>query len=146
MSHIPSEDLICNQTLEQCDNGSTEEVKNSTSLPNDRANVNASENVNQISSESSEANPLEAKGDENGFVSIKSKREDVKSMCGNQKRVPSCVGKMKKNGDESAGRKILGDLTNIDERSGKWKCPRKRKPDVGPPLKQLRLGQWFHHA
>lgn len=30
--------------------------------------------------------------------------------------------------------------------SGKWQCPRKRKPYVGPPLKQLRLEQWINRA
>ncbi|KAJ4746507.1 ATP-dependent caseinolytic protease/crotonase family protein [Rhynchospora pubera] len=30
--------------------------------------------------------------------------------------------------------------------SGKWQCPRKGKPYVGPPMKQLRIGQWIRRA
>ncbi|KAF0895288.1 hypothetical protein E2562_008600 [Oryza meyeriana var. granulata] len=48
------------------------------------------------------------------------------------------------------GRSPLADMTNVSEVAaapsteicGKWKCPRKGKPYVGPPLKQLRLEQW----
>ncbi|KAG0456950.1 hypothetical protein HPP92_022107 [Vanilla planifolia] len=29
---------------------------------------------------------------------------------------------------------------------GKWKCPRKSKPHVGPPLKQLRLERWVRRV
>ncbi|KAK1327050.1 hypothetical protein QJS10_CPA01g02799 [Acorus calamus] len=28
----------------------------------------------------------------------------------------------------------------------KWRCPRKGKPDKGPPLKQLRLERWVHRV
>jgi hypothetical protein len=33
-----------------------------------------------------------------------------------------------------------------DLSSGKWQCPRKRKPYVSPPLKQLRLERWVSLA
>ncbi|KAL6979778.1 methylglutaconyl-CoA hydratase [Sarracenia purpurea var. burkii] len=33
-------------------------------------------------------------------------------------------------------------LTGSSEVTGKWQCPRKRKPKLGPPLKQLRLERW----
>ncbi|KAM0896625.1 hypothetical protein ACQ4PT_023075 [Festuca glaucescens] len=47
-------------------------------------------------------------------------------------------------------RSPLSDRTNLSEVagapapeiSGKWKCPRKGKPYVAPPMKQLRLEQW----
>jgi hypothetical protein len=48
-------------------------------------------------------------------------------------------------------RSLLADRTNFREAaaaptagfSGKWKCPSKGKPHVGPPMKQLRLDQWL---
>lgn len=51
-------------------------------------------------------------------------------------------------------RSPLADRTNFSEvaeaptpeLSGKWKCPRKGKPYVGPPLKQLRLEQWVRRV
>lgn len=44
-------------------------------------------------------------------------------------------------------RKALADRTNfhlagVMETTGKWQCPQKRKPNLGPPLKQLRLERW----
>lgn len=82
--------------------------------------------------------------DENGFVSVKSKREDVRGGKKNElKRTASLSGNGKNKMNER--KRILGDVTNI-EMTGKWKCPRKGKPEIGPPLKQLRLGQWFHHV
>ncbi|XP_006663337.2 uncharacterized protein LOC102707626 [Oryza brachyantha] len=54
------------------------------------------------------------------------------------------------------GRSPLADKTNVSESEvaaapsaelrGKWKCPRKGKPYVGPPLKQLRLEQWVRRG
>ncbi|KAI3709068.1 hypothetical protein L2E82_38803 [Cichorium intybus] len=171
------DDPICNQRLEECDNGSSKQRKNSTEnhLVNNKLSNHGSIGTDVKSNEYAQILPrkvascrrdledkeLEANGYSwqrtrsrkheeeeeeenvgNGFVSVKSKKEkDDKSMCGNGKRSSSlCVGKMK---DESERRrKTLGDMTNIQP--GKWKCPRKSKPDTGPPLKQLRLGQWFH--
>ncbi|KAL5215679.1 hypothetical protein ABZP36_007080 [Zizania latifolia] len=51
-------------------------------------------------------------------------------------------------------RSPLADRTNISEVAagatpefrGKWKCPRKGKPNIGPPLKQLRLEQWVRRV
>lgn len=53
----------------------------------------------------------------------------------------------KKQGD--AKRKALEEVTNIQkcngmEVTGKWLCPQKGKPKVGPVLKQLRLERWVH--
>ncbi|KAM3389612.1 hypothetical protein ACQJBY_011637 [Aegilops geniculata] len=55
---------------------------------------------------------------------------------------------------QGSTRSPLSDRTNISEVagapapevSGKWKCPRKGKPYVGPPMKQLRLEQWVHRV
>ncbi|KAJ3706950.1 hypothetical protein LUZ61_010655 [Rhynchospora tenuis] len=38
------------------------------------------------------------------------------------------------------------DAVPTELSSGKWQCPRKGKPYVGPPMKQLRLGQWIRRA
>ncbi|RWR87419.1 hypothetical protein CKAN_01636000 [Cinnamomum micranthum f. kanehirae] len=51
----------------------------------------------------------------------------------------------------SDGRMVLSDRTNFymessTEISGKWQCPRKRKPFVGVPLKQLGLERWVHRV
>uniref|UniRef100_A0A0D9XQV9 Polygalacturonase n=1 Tax=Leersia perrieri TaxID=77586 RepID=A0A0D9XQV9_9ORYZ len=51
-------------------------------------------------------------------------------------------------------RSPLADMTNLSEvaaaplteNRGKWKCPRKGKPYIGPPLKQLRLEQWVRRG
>ncbi|XP_048560926.1 LOW QUALITY PROTEIN: uncharacterized protein LOC125541605 [Triticum urartu] len=55
---------------------------------------------------------------------------------------------------QGSTRSPLSDRTNISEVagapaqevSGKWKCPRKGKPYVGPPMKQLRLEQWVRRV
>ncbi|CAO2832477.1 unnamed protein product [Amaranthus hypochondriacus] len=46
-------------------------------------------------------------------------------------------------------REILRETTNFEHSrvpvvSGKWRCPQKFKPDLGPPLKQLRFEKWVH--
>ncbi|XP_076908630.1 uncharacterized protein LOC143565579 [Bidens hawaiensis] len=109
----PTDDLVCKQTFE-CDNSSTKKHKKFTDLPNEDVNVSSLENGSKKVEE-----------DENGFVSMKSKKEKYEKSKRSDERV------------------TLGDVTNVlDENSsvtGKWKCPRKRKPDMGPPLKQLRL-------
>ncbi|WJX45557.1 hypothetical protein P8452_32427 [Trifolium repens] len=49
-----------------------------------------------------------------------------------------------------AKRKALSDatnlLSNVNEITGKWQCPQKRKPNHGPALKQLRLERWVHRV
>ncbi|KAI3809676.1 hypothetical protein L1987_19273 [Smallanthus sonchifolius] len=109
----------------ECDNGSAKDDKIPTELPNNSANVNSFE-TGSIN--------LEESG--SGFVSIKSKKENIeksKQVNGVDKKrcVVSSVNKMKKKSNE---RVTLGDVTNIFEEhssvTGKWKCPRKRKPDV----------------
>ncbi|XP_024995378.1 uncharacterized protein LOC112528587 [Cynara cardunculus var. scolymus] len=118
------DDLICNQNLEG------QRVKDS------------------VTKESAIEIKVKDENVENGFVSVKRKREDVRTGKNELKRTASSSSPFVGNGigknkmkDE---RKTLADVTNI-EISGKWKCPRKGKPEIGPPLKQLRLEQWFHH-
>nr|AFK38863.1 unknown [Lotus japonicus] len=48
-------------------------------------------------------------------------------------------------------RKALTEATNLQqsndlEITGKWQCPQKRKPYVGPALKQLRLERWVRRV
>ncbi|KAK9198326.1 hypothetical protein WN944_013510 [Citrus x changshan-huyou] len=48
-------------------------------------------------------------------------------------------------------RKSLIETTNYQnsdalEVTGKWRCPQKGKPGLGPPLKQLRLERWIHRV
>ncbi|KAM3389609.1 hypothetical protein ACQJBY_011636 [Aegilops geniculata] len=55
---------------------------------------------------------------------------------------------------QSSTRSPMSDRTNISvvagapsqEISGKWKHPRKGKPNVGPPMIQLRLAQWVRRV
>ncbi|KAK8957197.1 hypothetical protein KSP39_PZI001182 [Platanthera zijinensis] len=41
---------------------------------------------------------------------------------------------------------LFAEEANAAEESGKWKCPRKSKPYVGPPFKQLRLERWMRQV
>ncbi|KAL7182678.1 hypothetical protein ACSBR1_041377 [Camellia fascicularis] len=49
-------------------------------------------------------------------------------------------------------RKPLSETTNFQNTdvslgiTGKWNCPQKSKPNLGPPLKQLRLEKWVHRV
>ncbi|KAF3434315.1 hypothetical protein FNV43_RR25418 [Rhamnella rubrinervis] len=50
-----------------------------------------------------------------------------------------------------AKRKALSERTNLHlstgvEITGKWQCPQKKKPNHGPPSKQLRLERWVHRV
>ncbi|KAE9596756.1 hypothetical protein Lalb_Chr16g0379431 [Lupinus albus] len=52
---------------------------------------------------------------------------------------------------KSRKRKALTEATNLQqsnavEITGKWKCPRKGKPDLGAPMKQLRIEQWMRRV
>ncbi|KAL0395030.1 UNVERIFIED_CONTAM: hypothetical protein Slati_4469200 [Sesamum latifolium] len=53
--------------------------------------------------------------------------------------------------DAKTSRKVLSETSNLHspnvlESTGKWCCPQKNKPSVGPPLKQLRLEQWVRRV
>ncbi|CAH9084966.1 unnamed protein product [Cuscuta epithymum] len=89
---------------------------------------------------------------EKGFISTikaRSRRHDVENQSftlNDPTKDKSINGKPK----HTAGR-ILSDVTKAQQNqpppdasqvTGKWQCPRKSKPPLGPPLKQLRLEQW----
>uniref|UniRef100_A0A0E0MEC0 Uncharacterized protein n=1 Tax=Oryza punctata TaxID=4537 RepID=A0A0E0MEC0_ORYPU len=100
-----------------------------------------------------------------GFVAIK--RKEKPELTFNTNKVPKPPKRRAKSAtlqenrhiveqkvvvQERTSRSPLADMTNVSEVAaapttteigGKWKCPRKGKPYVGPPLKQLRLGQWL---
>ncbi|KAL3499676.1 hypothetical protein ACH5RR_038769 [Cinchona calisaya] len=94
---------------------------------------------------------------ESGFVSTRSKkRDDENSFTGslesksyhsrNEITVPP-----RGNKEATATRKVLQETTNVQapnlfEITGKWRCPQKSKPNLGPPLKQLRLEQWVRRV
>ncbi|KAL0313079.1 UNVERIFIED_CONTAM: hypothetical protein Sradi_5707200 [Sesamum radiatum] len=53
--------------------------------------------------------------------------------------------------DGKMSRKVLFETSNLHspnvlESTGKWCCPQKNKPSLGPPLKQLRLEQWVRRV
>ncbi|XP_022868615.1 uncharacterized protein LOC111388166 [Olea europaea var. sylvestris] len=94
---------------------------------------------------------------ENGFISTrKSKSREVNSE--NIERPHRIPPKSLRNGvtissnrneDSKTTRKVLCETTNFQqyanaiESRGKWRCPQKSKPELGPPLKQLRLERWI---
>ncbi|KDP39926.1 hypothetical protein JCGZ_03457 [Jatropha curcas] len=95
---------------------------------------------------------------ENGFVTTKKNRQirnDENYLYKPKKNVSQCARNERITssgcGNEAAGRKVLTERTNLEntnaiEVTGKWKCPQKTKPNVGPPLKQLRLERWIHRV
>ncbi|CAA3002251.1 Hypothetical predicted protein, partial [Olea europaea subsp. europaea] len=94
---------------------------------------------------------------ENGFISTrKSKSREVNSE--NIERPHRIQPKSLRNGvtissnrneDSETTRKVLCETTNFQQHAnaiesrGKWRCPQKSKPELGPPLKQLRLERWI---
>ncbi|KAL4602360.1 hypothetical protein ACB092_10G047700 [Castanea dentata] len=91
---------------------------------------------------------------ENGFVAT---RKKSLKRTNNENSLKSPKG-INKGTVSSAGgnvgvikRKVLTETTNFQHSdamavTGKWRCPQKSKPNLGPPLKQLRLEQWVHRA
>ncbi|KAG5539972.1 hypothetical protein RHGRI_020269 [Rhododendron griersonianum] len=83
---------------------------------------------------------------ENGFVSTRNeRRERVNHDSSLKNGVTDSLAVLR--------RKPLSETTNnniqhadYSEITGKWQCPQKRKPNLGPPLKQLRLEQWVHRV
>ncbi|KAL6651292.1 hypothetical protein ACP70R_010217 [Stipagrostis hirtigluma subsp. patula] len=107
---------------------------------------------------------LEEAAPSNGFVAIKRK---VKPMEYKMNKIPKHPmgrekGKLQENCTALEPKALvhghtrcpLADRTNNSEAAtastpefcGKWKCPRKGKPYVGPPMKQLRLEQWLRRV
>uniref|UniRef100_A0A5B7BE04 Uncharacterized protein n=1 Tax=Davidia involucrata TaxID=16924 RepID=A0A5B7BE04_DAVIN len=92
---------------------------------------------------------------ENGFISTRKSRSRVNDenilkrpleSLRNRVTISSASDK-----DSISRRKVLSESTNFQpsdtlEIAGKWQCPQKSKPNLGPPLKQLRLEQWVHRV
>ncbi|XP_024026904.1 uncharacterized protein LOC21406770 [Morus notabilis] len=85
-----------------------------------------------------------------GFVTTRKGRYS-KANAENLQKIPKETGRQtvsQSGGEDSVvERKALSERTNFDlsgvtEIVGKWQCPQKRKPNLGPPLKQLRLERW----
>lgn len=91
---------------------------------------------------------------ENGFVATR-KMGFTRTNNENSLRMPKGINK---GTVSSAGgkvgvikRKVLTETTNFQHSdamavTGKWRCPQKSKPNLGPPLKQLRLEQWVRRV
>ncbi|KAG8374665.1 hypothetical protein BUALT_Bualt10G0019600 [Buddleja alternifolia] len=89
----------------------------------------------------------------NGFIAIRKKSRDE-----NAENVTKRIGVQSQNGvnrgkDANVRRELLSETSNfrsskgnIVEITGKWRCPQKNKPNLGPPLKQLRLEQWVRRV
>ncbi|EYU19476.1 hypothetical protein MIMGU_mgv1a025094mg [Erythranthe guttata] len=90
---------------------------------------------------------------ENGFITIrkKSRANDENKTRHVQVNYGSLSNAVKPplnaKKDAQRSRAVLSDMSNFHSinvmgSTGKWRCPQKNKPDLGPPLKQLRLDQW----
>lgn len=91
---------------------------------------------------------------ENGFVAT---RKMSLTRTNNENSLESTKGINKGTVSSAAGnvgvvkRKVLTETTNFQHSdamavTGKWRCPQKSKPNLGPPLKQLRLEQWVRRV
>lgn len=91
---------------------------------------------------------------ENGFVAT---RKMSLKRTNNENSLESTKGINKGTVSSAAGnvgvvkRKVLTETTNFQHSdamavTGKWRCPQKSKPNLGPPLKQLRLEQWVRRV
>lgn len=89
-----------------------------------------------------------------GFVTTRNRRYDSRND-GNKPTVgkENCEATMSLAGgkDPHVRRKALRERTNLHissglEITGKWQCPQKKKPKLGPPLRQLRLERWVHRV
>ncbi|XP_073027657.1 uncharacterized protein [Primulina eburnea] len=95
---------------------------------------------------------------ENGFVCTRSsgKRTDIESFTKPQRVQFQTLRKGVKHGpnpveNTNTRRNVLSEttnfpLTNALEITGKWCCPQRKKPNRGPPLKQVRLEQWVRQV
>jgi methylglutaconyl-CoA hydratase len=96
----------------------------------------------------------------NGFVTTRKSRiakpnaENSLDMHRQQQILLECPkgrGMTSRDGEKDAAvkRKVLSEVSNLEHPdvigvTGKWKCPQKSKPNLGPPMKQLRLERWVH--
>ncbi|XP_030946193.1 uncharacterized protein LOC115970733 isoform X1 [Quercus lobata] len=102
-----------------------------------RSGKENAENISENGFVATRKMSLTRTNDENSFKSTKGiTKGTVPSAGGN-------VGVVK--------RKVLTETTNFQHSdamavTGKWRCPQKSKPNLGPPLKQLRLEQWVRRV
>ncbi|KAL1531190.1 hypothetical protein AAHA92_33898 [Salvia divinorum] len=87
---------------------------------------------------------------EDGFISVRkrNRQENVENVARLRIKVEPSINV---ENDDSIARKVLSEISNfhygnIVATTGKWSCPKKNKPDLGPPLKQLRLDQWVRRV
>lgn len=87
---------------------------------------------------------------EDGFISVRKRSRGANDE--NAARFTNGVKPML-NHEKNDGivRKVLSEISNshyqnIVGSTGKWSCPQKNKPELGPPLKQLRLDQWVRRV
>ncbi|XP_010322887.2 uncharacterized protein [Solanum lycopersicum] len=94
--------------------------------------------------------------EENGFISTRKSRN---SQVQNRSPLPtpatvqsplSGITAASNSHKHGLTRKVLTETTNLHpsalETTGKWRCPQRTKPNLGPPLKQLRLEQWVRRG
>ena len=87
---------------------------------------------------------------ERGFISVRkrNRQENAENVARLRVKVEPSINVEK---DDSIVRKVLSEISNFHSgnavaTTGKWCCPKRNKPDLGPPLKQLRLNQWFRRV
>ncbi|XP_075488861.1 uncharacterized protein LOC142527805 isoform X2 [Primulina tabacum] len=95
---------------------------------------------------------------ENGFVCTRNsgRRTDIESFTKPQRVQFQTLRKGVKHGpnpveNTNTRRNVLSEttnfpLTNALEITGKWCCPQRKKPNRGPPLKQVRLERWVRQV
>lgn len=95
---------------------------------------------------------------ENGFVATRKRGSTGTANADTLKMSQGILLECSKNnrrvssaGEKDVGRKALIETTNYQnsdalEVTGKWRCPQKGKPNLSPPLKQLRLERWIHRV
>ncbi|KAL3630062.1 hypothetical protein CASFOL_023046 [Castilleja foliolosa] len=115
------------------------------------------ETASDSSNRPADSNRIGKENKENGFVSIrKSCKENGANLTRHVQVQFESLGNGVKPGlrcekRAKISRKVLSDTSNIltpaeMESSGKWCCPQKNKPNLGPHLKQLQLGKWIRRV
>ncbi|GAA0147974.1 hypothetical protein LIER_36625 [Lithospermum erythrorhizon] len=89
---------------------------------------------------------------ENGFISTRKYKQNdsERSLRPSNFKLPRAADWTSLKGGATCRRKVLSETINTQRTTtvlgttGKWKCPQKSRPNLGPPLKQLRLDKLFH--
>lgn len=140
----------------------TENLKTKAEMGVDLASPTTNGNFTQVAGDLIRKSTGENKNKENegkevvesGFVTTKNRwiPNDENSLHKPQKNISECSRNKRITsdcGNNTTKRKVLSERTNLErsnavEITGKWLCPLKTKPNIGPPLKQLRLERWVH--